>query len=92
MTIKIGEFLRTFANLATSLIERYEAQYKELDGAGKKARLDDAITNYVEGVIDNIGLNFIFKFVIRKILIENIPTITQIIYNLIKTKVEGITK
>ena len=92
MTIKFGEFLENFADVVRNLIERYETEYKDLDGQGKKLRLDDAITNYVTGIIDNIGLNFIFKLVLKKLLIGNIPVITQIIFDLIKTKVDGITK
>jgi len=92
MTINFCEFLENFAGITKKLIERYETQYKELDGTGKKIRLDDALTNYVEGVIDNIGLNFVFRFVLKKLLVDNIPVLTQIIFNLIKSKVEGITE
>lgn len=92
MAIKFGDFLGNFANVVSALIEKYETEYKDLKGPEKKARLDDAITNYVNGVIDNIGLNFVFKFVVKNILIQYIPTITQIIFNLIQTKIEGITK
>ncbi len=92
MNIKLNDFLQNFAEVTKNLIERYETEYKNLSGEGKKARLDDALSGYVQTVIDNIGLNFIFKFVLKKLIIENIPAITQIIFDLIKTKIEGITK
>lgn len=92
MNIKLNDFLQNFAEVTKNLIERYETEYKNLSGEGKKARLDDALSGYAQTVIDNIGLNFIFKFVLKKLIIENIPAITQIIFDLIKTKIEGITK
>lgn len=84
-------FIQTIVKETKFYIEKYE-QFKELNGKQKKARVDEVITDYVENTIDNIGLNFIVKFIIKKILIENIPTITQCIFDLIKSKVEGITK
>ncbi len=92
MKIKFDEFLQNFANITKTLIERYETEYKNLNGEGKKARLDDAITGYLTTAIDNIGLNFILKFALRKLLLENIPALTQIIFNLIRTKIDGITE
>ena len=87
----IRTFIKDFVQNTKGYIEKYE-QYKELSGEEKKARVDSLIYEYVEGVIDNIGLNFVFKFVIKKLLLENIPILTQLIFDLIKVKVEGITK
>lgn len=87
----IKTFIKDFVQNTKSYIEKYE-QYKDLTGEEKKARVDSLIYEYVEAVIDNIGLNFIFKFVIKKLLLENIPTITQLIFDLLKAKVDGITK
>ena len=92
MSVQFNEFLKNFVTVTKNLIERYETEYKNLNGEGKKARLDEYLTGYTMTVIDNIGLNFIFKFVLKKLVIENIPTITQIIFDLIKTKIDGITK
>lgn len=89
--MRFKEFIQSIASQTQTYIEKYE-EYKELNGKQKKARVDDLITNYIEATIDNIGLNFIFKFVLKKLLIENVPNITQIIFDLIKTKVDGITE
>ena len=89
--MKFKKFIDGFVSTAKQYIEKYE-ECKELTGKEKKARLDEIITNYVNVAIDGIGLNFVFKFVIRKVLIQNIPFITQAIFNLIQTKVKGITK
>ena len=89
--MKLKEFLQNVAEQTKTYIEKYE-EYKELNGKQKKARVDDLITHYIETTIDGIGLNFVFKFVLKKLLIENIPNITQIVFDLIKTKVDGITE
>ena len=89
--MKFKKFIQDVANQTKIYIEKYE-QYKELNGKQKKARVDELITNYIEMTIDNLGLNFVAKFVINKILIKNIPTITQCIFDLLKTSIEGITK
>jgi len=92
MKVSFKDFLFNFADVVKNLIEKYETQYKNLSGPERKERLDDAIANYAITVIDNLGFNFIFKFVLKKLLIENIPVVTQIIFNLIQAKIEGITK
>lgn len=87
----IKTFIKDFVQNTKGYIEKYE-QYKELSGEDKKKRVDTLIYDYVQAVIDNVGLNFMFRFVLKKILLDNIPTFTQIIFDLLKAKIEGITK
>jgi len=89
--MQIKEFIETFATKTKGMIAWLEG-YKELSNEEKKRRLDVQISEWVELTIDSIGLNFIFKFALKKILINNIPTITQAIFDLVKVKVEGITE
>lgn len=89
--MKFKEFIQTITKETKFYIEKYE-QIKELNGKQKKARVDEVITDYVENTIDCLGLNFVTKFIVKKLLIENIPTITQCIFDLIASKIEGITK
>lgn len=89
--MKIKEFIQTIAKQTKFYIEKYE-QIKDLSGKQKKARVDEVITEYIENTIDSIGLNFIVKLIVKKILIDNVPTITQCIFDLIAAKVQGITK
>lgn len=89
--MNIKDYIKNIVTEAKFYIEKYE-QIKELNGKQKKARVDEMITEYIEATIDKIGLNFVAKFVIKKVLIDNVPTITQCIFDLIKAKVEGITK
>lgn len=89
--MELKEYIRNIANETKFYIAKYE-EFKELNGKQKKARVDEVITDYIECTIDNISLNFVVKFIIKKLLIENIPVITQCIFDLIKAKVQGITK
>ena len=89
--MKLKEFIKGFAATAKDYIEKYE-QYKELSGEQKKARVDNIILAYCENALDNLPLNFVFKWALSKILIPNIPHITHAIFDLLKAKVEGITK
>lgn len=89
--MKFKEFIKNVASETKRYIEKYEG-FKELTGEEKKKRVDSIISEYIEATIDTLGLNFVFRFIVKKLLLENIPTITQIIFDLIKTKVEGITK
>ena len=89
--MKFNEFIKNVATQTKLYIAKYE-EYKDLNGKQKKARVDDLIANYIEATIDNIGLNFIAKFVVKKLLVDNIPAITQVIFDLIASKIEGITK
>lgn len=89
--MEIRQFIQTFTTKTKAMITWLE-KYKELSGDEKKDRLDSHLKQYVELTIDNIGLNFILKFALKKILLNNIPTLTQVIFDLLKAKVEGVTK
>ena len=89
--MQIKDFIEIFATKTRGMIVWLEG-YKELSNEEKKKRLDYHLTEYTEMAIDNLGLNFIFKFTLRKILLDNIPVITQTIFDLIKAKVEGAIK
>ena len=89
--MEIKQFIQTFATKTKAMIAWLEG-YKTLSGEEKKERLDEHLTKYVDLTIDNLGLNFLFKFVLKRILLDNIPAITQTIFDLVKVKVEGVTK
>ena len=84
------QFIEDTSKVAKSIIERVES-YKNLKGQEKKARVDEVVTKYVTEAINVLQLNFVAKFVLKKVLIENIPTITQVVFNLIETRITGIT-
>ena len=87
----IKTFIQNLATNAKNYIEKLQ-QYEELSGEEKKERLDEIIEEYIEVAIDSIKMNVVFKYVLKKLLLANVPVITQVIFDLIKTKIEGITK
>lgn len=60
----------------------------ELNNEEKKERLDEMATEYAKMIIDNLPSNFVIKWALRKAIIENIPAITQVIFDLLKAKVK----
>lgn len=87
----LKSFIQNLAANTKNYIEKFE-QYQELTGEQKKQRLDEIIEDYIEVAIDSIKMNVVFKYVLKKLLLANVPVITQVIFDLIKTKIEGITK
>lgn len=83
-------FLENLITIAEDKIK--ELVNQELTGKQKKRQLDNTINNYLTYFIDDFGVNFVVKFVVKKWVIPQIPAITQIIYNLIQTRVNGVTK
>lgn len=89
--MKFSEFIKDFAKTTKTYITKYE-EYSELTNEQKKQRVDEIITNYLEMALDNLGMNFISKLIVRKLILENVPVLTQVIFDLIKSKVKGITE
>lgn len=89
--MKFSEFIKDFAVTVKTYITKYEA-YSELTNEQKKQRVDEIITNYLEIALDNLGLNIVFKYVVKKLILVNVPVLTQVIFDLIKSKVQGITE
>lgn len=89
--MKFSEFIKDFAQTVKAYIAKYE-EYSELTNEQKKERVDEIITNYLEMALDNLGLNIVFKYVVKKLILANVPVLTQVIFDLIKSKVKGITE
>lgn len=64
----------------------------ELENTDKKQKLDETILDYVQKYIDAVQVNFIVKMVLKRVIVPLVPTVTQLIYDLLKTKIQGITK
>lgn len=61
----------------------------ELSNAEKKVAVDNAVTNFVRNSFKSD--NVFVQFLIEK-LIEAVPLITQIVYDFLKDRIEGLTK
>lgn len=69
-----------------------ELAQTELSDSNKKMVLDHKITTYLENALNNLTINFILKIALKKLLLPNVSLITQTIYDLLKAKIEGVTK
>lgn len=65
---------------------------KELSDLEKKNKLDKAVEVYFLSLLASTKIGWFAKFVIKQVVVPNIPTITQAIYDLLKEKIKGITK
>ena len=65
---------------------------KELNNKEKKAQLDKAILGWLIPLLATVKMGWVTKFIFEKFVIDNIPVITQAIYDLLKDRVEGVTR
>lgn len=88
--MKLREFILEFTNKTKDSI--IELAQTELNNDNKKLALDHSIVEFVEQAICNLSMNWFFKTVLKRLVLPNVSLITQIIYDLLKAKIEGITK
>lgn len=88
--MKFSQFIEEFSAKAEQLIARFE-EFKELKGKQRKERVDELLMKWALPAIDTIPINFVFKFALKTLIKMYLPVITQQIFNLIETRVEGIT-
>lgn len=69
-----------------------ELAKSQLDNAEKKNALDRAIRGYLVPLLATSKMSFVTKFIFNKFVIDNIPVITQAIYDLIKARIKGVTE
>ena len=84
------EFVKEFVAKVTEIIKKVQ-EFKELTGEEKMARVNAVAYDFFDKNYDKIKMNFLVKAYLKKKLRKLIPTITQKIYDLIATSIEGIT-
>ena len=89
--MQLKDFIKGFVKISKDYIEKYE-HYKELTGIEKKQRVDGIVLTYCNNALDTLPLNLITKWIFKKFIIANIPLLTQAIFDLIASKIDGITK
>lgn len=87
-TFCIQSIKEFFAFIRREIIGYVEA--KDLLGSEKKEAVDEKVVEYVEGKF--IGSNTVLNWLVRKIFIPVIPTITQAVYDLLREHVDGLTR
>lgn len=90
-TKKIIEFIFEFAKNIEIKIQELE-EFNNLPNEEKKKRLDEFALMLIIKGIDALPINMILKYSLKWFFTNHISAITQVIYNLIKTKIDGITK
>ena len=88
--MNLKEFIENFAETTKASI--VELAQTELSNENKKLVLDHKIIDFLESALEKISINFILKIALRKLLLPNISLITQIIFDLLKERIKGITK
>lgn len=88
--MELKTFILDFVNETRKNI--IELAKTELNNNNKKMVLDQRIIEFLENAISGIKLNFILKVALKRLLLPNVSIITQKIFDLLKEKIEGITK
>ena len=87
--MNIKEFIENFTQKTKENIAKL-AETK-LTGAEKKAKLDEKMTKWAEELLKGAKMNVLLKNAVKQFVIANIPVITQAVFDLLKTKIQGIT-
>lgn len=88
--MEFKNFILNFVNTTKQNI--IELAKTELNNNNKKMVLDQKIIDFLDNTIAGVRLNFILKLALKKLLLPNVSIITQIIFDLLKARIEGITK
>lgn len=88
--MEFKNFILNFVNTTKQNI--IELAKTELNNNNKKMVLDQRIIDFLDNTIAGVKLNFILKLALKKLLLPNVSIITQIIFDLLKARIEGITR
>jgi hypothetical protein len=88
--MEFKNFILNFVNTTKQNI--IELAKTELNNNNKKMVLDQRIIEFLDNTIAGVKLNFILKLALKKLLLPNVSIITQIVFDLLKARIEGITK
>lgn len=80
-------FIKSFVNTAKEKI--VELATTELNNQDKKKKLDEAIITFLELNVERY--NVFVRLAIKKLIIPNVDNVTQLIYDLLKAKIKGVT-
>ena len=88
--MELKNFILNFVNTTKQNI--IDLAKTELNNNNKKMVLDQRIIDFLDNTIAGVKVNFILKLALKKLLLPNVSIITQIIFDLLKAKIDGITK
>ena len=85
------DFVIQFGSEIKKYIAYYE-NFKELEGAKKRDRVVDVLEEWIEKNFANLPINPVIGYIVKKVVLAVLPHIVQVAFDLIKSKVEGITE
>lgn len=83
------EFLAKFVETTKKEIKALASS--SFENSEKKEKLDLKITEAVELMLSKTNLNIFVIFVLKKFILPNVSELTQLIYDLLKSKIKGVT-
>ena len=87
--MKLRDFIENFVTVTkTNIIELAQT---ELSNENKKLVLDHKIISFLDDALEKLKINFILKIALKKLLLPNVSLVTQIMFDLLKERIEGIT-
>lgn len=84
------EFVKEFIDRIKLAIEDVE-KLKKLSGTQKKEKVNAIAYEFFDANYDKLKINFLVKGYLKKRIRKAIPDITQKVFDLIETSIEGIT-
>ncbi len=91
LKMNLSDFINQFSERAQFFIVEFE-KFKELKGPQRKERVDELMLQWVMPAIDKLPINFFFKLCLKNVMKLCLPALTQTIFNLLETRIEGITE
>lgn len=82
-------FINGFTAVAQNEIAELASTKK--NNENKKKQLDLTMFEYIQKVLTTQKLNIFVKLLIKKLIVPCLNDVTQLIYDLLKTKIKGVT-
>lgn len=89
--MKVFDFVKELIEKIESGIRKVES-FKNLTGKEKMDKLNDIVYYYYDTNFDKIQMNPLIRIFLKGKIRKVIPYLTQKVYDLISTHIEGITK
>ena len=88
--MKLNELIdRFFSNTKKDIVELAQT---ELSNENKKLFLDHSISEFLSQAINGLTVNIFVKMILKKMFLPIVPMLTQWVFDLLKAKIDGITK
>ena len=87
--VSFKEFLIELKETAKNEIK--ELAKSKLESFEKKEKLDLVVKTLIETTLLKANINMFFKFILKRLILPYVSDLTQLIYDLLKAKINGVT-